>query len=267
MAIFTANATASLTASGTTTATGSITWAAPSLPDGVSAWDSVVISGTWSWGGKGSISRVTINGTNTTGYIPFEIDLGVNAAPPLTITCVGNKNATGSNFTWSNLIVTYTYTEVAGEQFMIKQNGIWTNVQTVYKKINGVWVEQSDLASIFNEDTKYVQGYGGEVIPPEQGKYTVTITGSGHVARAYVEINGTNYTSPGTYQVDAGTVIRVYVGSLSDAEPDAETPFIVVDGITVQEEAGSYNYTVNKDCTIDLCYSASGCGGATITTV
>lgn len=23
--------------------------------DGVSAWDSVVISGTWSWGGKGSI--------------------------------------------------------------------------------------------------------------------------------------------------------------------------------------------------------------------
>lgn len=106
----TAAATASLTARGTTTATGSISWTAPAFPEGVTEWDSVVISGTWTWGGKGSISRVTINGTNTSGGVAFSVNINGKTSP-LSITCVGNKNATGANFTWSSLVVTYTYTQ------------------------------------------------------------------------------------------------------------------------------------------------------------
>lgn len=153
------NATASLTARGTTTATGSITWSAPSLPSGVTKWDSVVISGTWSWGGKGSISRVTINGTNTSSGVAFNINLSTSQTSPLSISCVGNKNATGSSFTWSNLKITYTYTEPGpSEQLKIKSNGAWQNVSKVYKKINGSWVEQSNLASLFDTNTNYVKG-------------------------------------------------------------------------------------------------------------
>lgn len=40
----------------------------------------------------------------------------------------------------------------------IKVNGTWKSVTKVYKKVNGVWVEQSDLANLFNTSTKYVKG-------------------------------------------------------------------------------------------------------------
>ena len=111
MATIIANATASLVATGQSTATGSISWTAPSLPSGVSAWDSITISGTWSWKGKGNITNVDIYDTSTFADIAFNIDLRASVTSPLSITCSGNKNATGDSFTWSNLIVTYAYTD------------------------------------------------------------------------------------------------------------------------------------------------------------
>lgn len=155
----TVNTTASLTANGNKTATGSISWTAPSLPDGVSSWDSVVISGMWTWNGKGSISIVTINGTNTTNGVSFSVLLDTNVSSPLSITCIGNKNATGSNFSWNNLIVTYKYTEPTITQYTnlrIKQNGEWIPVKVVYKKENGVWIEQTDLSNLFDTNIKYI---------------------------------------------------------------------------------------------------------------
>lgn len=114
----TANATATISANGTSTTTGSISWTAPSLPSGVTSWDSIVISGTWTWSGKGNVT-VTINGTATSTGTPFNITLSKTQTSPLSITCRGNnKNATGSNFTWQSLIVTYTYT-IAGVTYTI----------------------------------------------------------------------------------------------------------------------------------------------------
>ena len=156
MATVTANATATLTAKGTTTATGSITWVAPTIPSGATL-DDVRISGSWSWGGKGSISRITINGTNTSDGVAFDISIRGQTSP-LSITCVGNKNATGSSFTWSSLIVTYTYTLPSSEQMMMKVSGAWQEVTTVYKKVNGVWVEQTELSTLFDTSTNYVKG-------------------------------------------------------------------------------------------------------------
>ena len=150
-------ATASLRANGTSTSTGSITWTAPTLPDGVTVWDSVRISGTWTWTGKGSITGVTINGTNTTNGVQFDIALSTGVRPPLSITCVGgNKNTTGSSFTWSGLQVAYTCTVASSEQLMIKVGGAWKEVQAVYRKVGGVWVEQDSLADLFSTGTKYV---------------------------------------------------------------------------------------------------------------
>lgn len=154
---FTQNATATLTASGTSTATGSIRWTAPSLPEGATGWDSIVISGMWTWGGKGSVSRVTINGTNTSTGVAFNIALPKTQVSPLSITCVGNKNATGSSFTWSNLVVTYTCTVANSEELMIKVNGSWQTVQEVYKKVNGAWALQEDLATVFDSNTNYAK--------------------------------------------------------------------------------------------------------------
>lgn len=221
------NATASLSATGTTVATGSITWTAPSYPSGVTSWDSVVISGTWRWNGRGGITYVNINGTNTSDGIPFNINLGATTTSPLSITCKGgNKNATGRNFTWSNLQVTYTYTAyynisaiqstggtislsqsgsvvegttitvtcapdngykleniyvngvvLSGTSFVptddsvvtatfieqtntglyFKENGSYISTQAVYKKVSGVWVAQTDIESLFDQNVKYVR--------------------------------------------------------------------------------------------------------------
>lgn len=108
MGTITRTASAALSANGTSTATGSITWTAPAFPAWVTKWNSVVLSGTWSRGGSGAISSLKINGTAAAEGSAFSIPVGGSSA---TVTCVGNKKATGSRFTWSNLTVTYTYTE------------------------------------------------------------------------------------------------------------------------------------------------------------
>lgn len=149
----TANATASLTARGTTTATGSISWTAPSLPDGVAAWDSVVISGTWTWGGKGSITRVTINGTNTSDSIAFSVNISGKSSP-LSITCVGNKNATGSNFTWSDFVVTYTYTEQGISHTMTVRYGTSILVAEEIEPPVSVTYNGSTISSVDSGQTK-----------------------------------------------------------------------------------------------------------------
>ena len=152
---FTASATVSLSATGTSTATGSMSWNAPSLPEGATAWDSIRVSGSWSWNGKGNISRVTINGTNTSATVPFDIALSTSQSSPLSITCVGgNKNATGSNFRWSDLVLTFTCTVTGGEQFWVGINGVAVPVKTIWRASNGSLVEiQPDN---LDQNAKYV---------------------------------------------------------------------------------------------------------------
>ena len=154
---FEQRATASITASGQTTAIGTISWTVPTLPEGATGWSSITISGTWSWDGKGNINYVNINGTNTSGGVPFNVALSTSQVSPLSITCAGNKNATGNSFSWSSLIVTYECNVVGSEVLYIKQSGTWIEVQNIYKKVNGVWVLQEDLATVFDSNTNYVK--------------------------------------------------------------------------------------------------------------
>lgn len=150
------SANATLSANGTSTATGSITWTVPSLPEGIANWDSVIISGSWSWSGKGTINGVKINGVNTSVGTNFNINLPLNATSPLSITTSGNKNATGANFSWNNLVVTYTYTTADGKKIMLKVDGIWKKMNKVYVKQNGIWVEQTDLSNVFDVNKSYI---------------------------------------------------------------------------------------------------------------
>ena len=42
-----------------------------------------------------------------------------------------------------------------------KVNDSWVKVafiEKVYKKVNSIWVEQSDIANLFSTDTNYVKG-------------------------------------------------------------------------------------------------------------
>lgn len=153
-----ANATASLTATGNSTATGSISWTVPSFPSGIVSWDSVVISGTWTWGGKGNISRVKINGTNTSNGVAFSINLSTSQTSPLSITCVGNKNATGANFTWSNLKVTYTYSQNFNISTGTCENGSITLSQEGSIKEGTIITVTAYPIEGYNLDTVFVNG-------------------------------------------------------------------------------------------------------------
>lgn len=157
MATTSVNASISLTANGTSTASGTLTWTAPSLPAGAVISD-IRVSGTYNWNGRGNVT-VYINGTSLYSGSDFDVSLGASAVSPYTITCKGgNKNATGSSFSWGTLRVTYTYTVPGSDQLFFKQNGAWVQAVKAYKKINGSWVEQSDLTGVFSAGVNYVKG-------------------------------------------------------------------------------------------------------------
>ena len=160
------DATASLSANGTSTATGSISWTAPSFPEYVTFWDSVTISGKWTWTGSRTISKVTINGTDTTSGTSFSIPLDTDETSPMTITCVGaHKNATGNYFTWSNLEITYEYTEVEPpkDASYMKYNGSWREISAFYKKISGAWTLQSDMETLPRGSYVFAGYYEGPI--------------------------------------------------------------------------------------------------------
>lgn len=171
----------------------------------------------------------------------------------LRMTCVKTISYNVANYFYgADLTVTYTYNS---EKFMLKTGGAWADASRVIKKVNGIWVEQTDLANVIEDGVRYKNGR--EIISPYK---TVTITGSGNANSCYVTINGVKYTSATTLEVDSGTVIGATVGA------GYYGASVSLNGTTVQNGAGTYNHTVNAPCTINLSYSMYGASTITITT-
>ena len=80
----------------------------------------------------------------------------------LLITCTrGPISASKSQtlrFYGADLTVNYTGGGSSGPVLSTKVNGSWVNVSKVYKKVNDIWVEQSDIANLFSTNTNYVKG-------------------------------------------------------------------------------------------------------------
>ena len=156
-------------------------------------------------------------------------------------------------FYGADLTVTYTY---KNEKFMLKLDGKYNDVARVFKKVSGVWIEQTDLSSVIPGNVRYQNG--GEYVPPVK---TVTITGQGWVFDGNtllgVVINGVAYAQPATVEVDAGTVIQV----ISVGEVYLNGSVVVAGGESI------YSHTVNENCTINLENNLDmGVAKATITT-
>ena len=70
-------------------------------------------------------------------------------------------NGSGTHYLYfygADLVVTYTY---RGEEFLLKLGGSWHNVARVFKKVNGIWVEQESLEGVVDTSKKLVNG--GEI--------------------------------------------------------------------------------------------------------
>ena len=79
----------------------------------------------------------------------------------LLITCTRGSLSTSNSqtlrFYGADLIVDYTGGS-SGPVMSTKVNGSWVNVSKVYKKVSGIWVEQSDIANLFSTNTNYIKG-------------------------------------------------------------------------------------------------------------
>ena len=157
--------------------------------------------------------------------------------------CLKAKRGTSSASTKRSLLfygadLTVTYTHQS-EKFMLKLVGAWHDVARTFKKVSGIWVEQTELANVIEDGVRYQNG--GEYVSPNK---TVTITGQGWIYSGNtflgVVINGVTYAQPATIEVDAGTVIQVHASE------------VYLNGVVVPSHGSIYSHTVNENCTINL---------------
>lgn len=135
--------------------------------------------------------------------------------------------------------VTVTYTYKSGEKFLLKLDGSWAGASTTYKKVNGIWVEQTDLANVIEDGVRYQNG--GEYVSQTR---TVTVTGTGNSSYCYLTINGNKVYSAGVYNIPRGDRVDCFVNSLISS--------VILNGETVMSNSGTYTYTVTSDCSIAL---------------
>ena len=94
------------------------------------------------------------------------------------LTKITNTNSGSSIFYFygADLTVTYTY---QSEKFMLKLSGAYNDVARTFKKVSGIWVEQTDLANVIEDGVRYKNG--GEYVAPVQ-KISFTIAGTSYQA-------------------------------------------------------------------------------------
>lgn len=75
----------------------------------------------------------------------------------------GTRKRSGTNkycfVAGARITVTYTY---QNEKFMLKLDGSYSDVARVFKKVSGIWVEQTELADVVEQSKTLVNG--GEII-------------------------------------------------------------------------------------------------------
>ena len=174
--------------------------------------------------------------------------------------CLKAQRGTSSTSTTRSLLfygadLTVTYTHQS-EKFMLKLSGAYNDVARTFKKVSGIWVEQTDLANVIEDGVRYQNG--GEYVSPNK---TVTITGSGEDSEGYfhslVSIGGIQYKSATTLQVEPGTVVTI----------NTYQHAIYLNGVLVaaQPMFNTYEHTVTSDCSINLVNSSGE--SVTITTL
>ena len=154
MATLTTNiSNVSLTVSGTTTQTATISWTLPTVPSGGTITACTLTGTAIASMSKGS-PTIKVNGTTVSSGSNFTINLGTNnTTSSVTATAVGNnKNAVGT-VTLSNLVYTVDYTEPAV---------IYT---VTFKDWDGTVLKTEEVGS------------GGSATAPEVSRYGYILTG------------------------------------------------------------------------------------------
>lgn len=211
---------------------------------------------------SGTVAKGSATSTKTSAAV-YNLSCGTWTRAELDnirlLTKITNTNSGSSIFYFygADLTVTYTY---QSEKFMLKLSGAYNDVARTFKKVSGIWVEQTDLANVIEDGVRYKNG--GEYVNPYK---TVTITGYGYSSTCEVTINGVKYTSGAKVSALKNTIITLRVWGTSSLPGK-----IIIDGMKVSEESGfvTYNYTVTENIVLNLeryYISAEGMYQGTIT--
>ena len=116
-----------------------------------SSASSMSLSTSYQTSSSTGVATSLINNTYTSSNFP---------SLSVAITTTGKKSSTKDDD--FQIRVTQVYLQLEYEEIVediyIKENGNWNKYSAVYKKENGIWVLQSNLASIFDANTNYVRG-------------------------------------------------------------------------------------------------------------
>lgn len=211
---------------------------------------------------SGTVAKGSATSTKTSAAV-YNLSCGTWTRAELDnirlLTKITNTNSSSSIFYFygADLTVAYTY---QSEKFMLKLSGAYNDVARTFKKVSGIWVEQTDLANVIEDGVRYKNG--GEYVNPYK---TVTITGDGYSSTCEVTINGVKYTSGAKVSALKNTIITLRVWGTSSLPGK-----IIIDGMKVSEESGfvTYNYTVTENIVLNLeryYISAEGMYQGTIT--
>jgi len=97
-------------------------------------------------------TRTFANGNLTWAQIvSYGSDFGIR------INCRRNARNTQSRYYiyGAEIDVTYTVPVPTSEKLYLKSDGSWTEVSKAFKKVGGVWVEQTDLTNVFDNGVNY----------------------------------------------------------------------------------------------------------------
>ena len=111
-----------------------------------------------------STSYADYNSTNSNFVTAINELLNNGETPTINATLKTTGQKFSGNKSDGYIRVTQIYIELDYEEkvdenvsIYIKENGTWNKYDEVYKKVDGVWVLQSDLLSVFDTDIKYIK--------------------------------------------------------------------------------------------------------------
>lgn len=114
-----------------------------------------------------------------------------------------SSSTRNARFYGADLTVTYTY---QSEKFMLKLGGAWHDIARVFKKVNGIWVEQTELANVVDQTKRLANG----------GEYVVELP-EGYTRLEYIESTGSQWFDTGfTPNQDSRVVVETEFTVLDD---------------------------------------------------
>lgn len=202
MATVTATPTAtSLSISGTTRKTGTISWTCPTLPSGATITSCVLTGFVNNKMSKGS-ATVKVNNTNVTLGANFTVNLGTsNSTTSVSTSGVGNNRNSAGTITFTDLVYTVTYTVPVTEYTVTFKDWDGTTLSTQT-------IEEGKSATPPTSPTRVGYKFNG------WDKSYSNVTSDLTITATYIPIKNTYVGSSGISKVYVGTkaITRIYVG-------------------------------------------------------